>query len=148
MRVFQSTAFSDLVRAPVRLFTALNSTRQTVIASCVQLAETPRARRVGLLKHERLELGQGVLIPGRKWLPLMVIHTYRMKFSINAFFLDSHNRVVALCAIPPNRITCVLGARGVLETAEGTIVGSQTQLGDEIELRQVETTVSTTGVKN
>lgn len=148
MRVFQSTAISDLARAPAPLFTVLNSTRQTIIASCVQLAETPRARRVGLLKHERLEWGQGLYIPGRKWLPLMAIHTYQMKFSINAFFLDNHNRVVALFAIPPNRIACVFGARGVLETAEGIIVGSQTQLGDEIELRQVETIVSTTGVKN
>lgn len=117
------------------LFIVKNATRQTIIATHIRLADTPQSRRVGLLKHARLELGEGLLISGRDWLPFMAIHTIRMKFPIDVFFLDQNDRVVALYTLPPNRIAWVGGARGVLETAEGTIAVSRTQIGDEIEMR-------------
>lgn len=117
-------------------FTVNNATRQTTIATHIQLADTPQTRRVGLLKHARLELGEGLLISGRDWLPFMAIHTIRMKFPIDVLFLDSSHRVVALYTLPPNRIAWGSGAHGVLETAEGTIAASRTQIGDKIELRQ------------
>ena len=112
-----------------------NSTRQTIVATRVRVADTSQTHSVGLLKHERLEPGEGLYIPGRNWLPFMAVHTIRMKFSIDVLFLDKNNRVAALYTLPPNRIAWGSGARGALEVAEGAIVGSQTQIGDKIEMR-------------
>lgn len=113
-------------------YTAHNSTNQSIIGTCIELANTGQARRVGLLKHEHLESGHGLLIPGRSWIPLMAIHTIRMQFPIDIFFLDKHNRVLALYTLPPNRVTWVKRARRVLEMAEGTIALSGCQHGDVI----------------
>lgn len=134
MRVFHSASFSDLARVPVPLFKALNSTRRTIIASYVQFADTPRARRVGLLKHERLEPEQGLYILGRSWIPFMAIHTFGMKFPIDVLFLDKNQRVLRLETIHPNRIVWVRGARGALELAQGAVATSRTQLGNKIEM--------------
>jgi|GEM_PF-667820 len=135
MRLVRSAAIADFAHVPMPSFSVLNSTRQTMIATHVDLADTPTARRVGLLKHERLELGQGLYFPARSWLPFMAIHTIRMKFPIDVFFLDENDRVVALYTLPPNRVAWVIGTRRVLETAEGTIAVSGTRIGDNIELR-------------
>src|SRR6266536_1719613 len=99
-------------------YTAHNSTPQSIIGTYIELANTAQARRVGLLNHEHLESGHGLLIPGRSWIPLMAIHTIRMKFPIDIFFLDKNNRVLALYTLPPNRVTWVKGAKRVLEMAE------------------------------
>ena len=118
-------------------FSALNSTRQTVIASQLDVAETPQARRVGLSRHERLEPEQGLFIPGRSWIPLMAIHTIGMKFPIDVIFLDKDQCALRLDTIQPNRIAWARGARGVLEVAEGAIALSKTRLGDEIEMSEL-----------
>lgn len=120
------------------LVTALNSSRKTTIATHIKRADTARTRRVGLLHHARLEPGEGLEIPARRWFPFTVIHTIRMKFTIDVFFLDDRQRVVALETLPPNRIAWVSGARRVLETAEGTIARSRTQMGDLIEMHPPE----------
>lgn len=120
------------------LFTVLNATRKTKIAAYVTLADTSQARRVGLLHHTRLEPEEGLYIPARSWFPFTVIHTVRMKFTIDVFFLDEQHRVVALDTLPPNRILWSSGACGVLETAAGTIPLSQTQIGDIIEMSPLE----------
>ncbi len=119
-------------------FRVLNITRKTKIAVQVALADTSQARRVGLLNHAQLEPGEGLYIPARSWLPFTVIHTVRMKFTIDVFFLDAQHRVVALDTLPPNRILWSSGARGVLETAAGTIPLSQTEIGDIIEMSPTE----------
>lgn len=114
----------------------LNYTKQTIIATHVQIATTAHARRIGLLKHERLEPRHALAIPARAWIPLMAIHTIGMKFPIDVLFLDKHNRVIRSCTLPPNRIAWAGGARMVLETAVGTIDQSRTQRGDVIEFRE------------
>lgn len=115
-------------------FQVRNATRKTDIAAYITLADTSQARRVGLLHHTRLEPGEGLYIPPRSWLPFTVIHTIRMKFTINVFFLDEEHRVIKLETLPPNRFLWSSGARGVLETAAGTISRSQTNIGDIIEM--------------
>lgn len=102
-------------------YTIYNTTRQTIVGTHLELANTAHARLADLLNHKRLEMGHGLLIPGRNWIPLMAIHTSRMKFPIDVFFLDKDNRV-----------TWVIGAQWVLETAEGTIANSGTRQGDPI----------------
>ena len=113
-------------------YTVHNATRQIIIGTRIELANTAHARRVGLLNHTHLEIGEGLLIPGRSWIPLMAIHTIRMKFPIDIFFLDKNNRVLELCTLPPNRVTWVKGAKRVLEMAEGAIAFSGSQQGHVI----------------
>ena len=113
----------------------LNVTRQTNIATRIHIAKTARERRVGLLKHTHLEIGEGILIPARSWLPLIAIHTFGMKFPIDVLFLYRNNQVIRCCTMPPNRIAWAWGARMVLETAVGTIDQSRTQRGDVIEFQ-------------
>lgn len=114
-------------------YTIHNVTRQSTIGNNLQLAKTAYARRVGLLYHQHLEINEGILIPARSWLPLIAIHTIGMKFSIDVIFVDSYERALEICTLPPNRVKCVLGAWWVLETAEGTITASRTQKGDQID---------------
>lgn len=112
---------------------AINRTKQTVIAPNIEFACTPHARRVGLLQHESLEEGYGLVIPAHTWLPFMAIHTIGMRFSIDVIFVDDHMRVLDVCTLPPTCVKSVFGAQWVLETVEGTIVASRTERGDEIE---------------
>lgn len=116
-------------------YSVRNITSKTLIGTQIELANTAYARRVGLLKHKCLEIGHGLLIPGRKWLPLMAIHTFGMKFPIDVLFLDKDSTVMRSCTMPPNRIELAWGARMVLETAIGTIEQSRTQRGDVIEFQ-------------
>lgn len=113
----------------------LNHTKQTIIATHVQIATTADARRIGLLKHDRLETGHALGIPARVWMPFIAIHTFGMKFPIDVLFLDKHNMVIRSCTMPPNRIAWAWGARMVLETAVGTIDQSRTQSGDAVEFQ-------------
>lgn len=113
----------------------LNHTKQTIITTHVEIATTAHARRIGLLKHDRLEPGHALGIPARAWIPFMAIHTFGMKFSIDVLFLDKHNKVIHSCTMPPNRIAWTWDARMVLETAIGTIDQSRTQRGDTIEFQ-------------
>lgn len=113
----------------------LNRTKQTIIATHVQIATTAHVRRIGLLEHDRLEMGHALGIPARAWIPFIAIYTFGMKFPIDVLFLDSHNKVIRCSTMPPNRIAWAWGARMVVETAVGTIEQSRTQKGDAIEFQ-------------
>src|SRR5437867_5806336 len=56
-----------------RRFVVHNRTRGATLADKVQLADTPRLRRIGLLRHQTLEPGEGLWI-----YPTRAIHTFGM----------------------------------------------------------------------
>lgn len=89
-----------------------------MLATRITVAETVAARVRGLLGRKELPAGEGLLIR-----PCMSIHTFFMKFPIDAVFLDGDNRIVALHrALPPNRMTRIYPkARSVLELPAGTL---------------------------
>ena len=95
----------------------------------ISLAASLPARLKGLLGKNKLEAGKGLLIQ-----PCKGIHTFFMRFSIDAVFLDKGNRVVALAhALPPNRMTSIYPkAVSVLELPAGTL-GEGVVVGDTIE---------------
>lgn len=95
----------------------------------ITLAASLPARIKGLLGKERLDAGKGLLIR-----PCKGIHTFFMKFPIDAAFLDKENRIVSLArALPPNRMTHIcLKAVSVLELPAGTL-GEGVIVGDVIE---------------
>lgn len=88
------------------------------LAADVTVASSLPARIRGLLGSSSLPVGQGLLIK-----PCKGIHTFFMKFSIDAVFLDRDNRVMALyLSLPPNRMTRIyLKAVSVLELPAGTL---------------------------
>ena len=94
----------------------------------ITLAASLPARLKGLLGKNKLEAGKGLLI-----CPCKGIHTFFMKFPIDAVFLDKGDRVVALAhALPPNRMTSIYPkAVSVLELPAGTL-GEGVVVGDEI----------------
>src|SRR5262249_42777238 len=111
-------------------FVVQNRIRGTLVASNVRLADTPRSRRVGLLKHDRLEAGEGLWI-----IPTQAIHTFGMQFPIDVVFLDSRLFVKRIYpALLPWRLTTfVWGAQSVLELASGSLAGTGTMVGDQLQ---------------
>ncbi len=98
------------------------------------LADTARARRVGLLKQNTLRRGEGLWI-----VPTQAIHTVGMRFPIDAIFLDRHKRVRRVYhRLRPYRLTrFVWRAASVLEVSAGTAGESRTEVGDELQFTVV-----------
>jgi len=101
----------------------------TELGDDISLAATLRLRLKGLLGKDRLGPGKGLLIR-----PCTGIHTFFMKFPIDAVFLDKENRIIALFrSLPPNRLTAVYRkAYSVLELPAGA-VDLNTAVGDRID---------------
>ena len=109
----------------------LNRTRQTVLVARADVAGTSRQRRKGLLGRSTLPAGQGLWIN-----PCESVHTIGMRFAIDLVYLDRELRVRKVkCALRPWRVSACLGARSVLELATGSIVQSNTQPGDLLEIQ-------------
>jgi len=105
-----------------------NHTRGTVLAQAAEVADTSAKRRTGLLKHERLEPGEGLWID-----PCESVHTFFMKFPIDLVYLDKHRKVRKVrSAVKPWRLSACLLAHSVLELPAGTVKQSGTQVGDEL----------------
>jgi len=105
-----------------------NHTRNTVLGDAVELADTSETRRVGLLKHERLEAGAGLWI-----VPCESVHTFFMKFPIDLVYLDKQRKVRKVRhAVPAWRLSACLTAHSILELPAGTAEKSGTLPGDEL----------------
>lgn len=111
-------------------FVVHNRTRGETVASNVRLADTPRSRRIGLLQHETLAPGEGLWI-----YPTQAIHTFGMRFPIDVAFLDRRLKVKRVYhQLAPFRLTrLVWGAQSVLELASGSLAGTGTAVGDELQ---------------
>jgi hypothetical protein len=110
-----------------------NLTRNTVLATCMEVADSAAKRNKGLLGRERLAPGEGLWIR-----PCEAVHTFWMRFPIDLVYLDRKNRIRKLVsALPPWRLSACLRAHSVLELPSGTIRETQTQLGDTIEFSDV-----------
>jgi uncharacterized membrane protein (UPF0127 family) len=106
-----------------------NLTRNTVLAACMEVADSSAKRNKGLLGRERLAPGEGMWIR-----PCAAVHTFWMRFSIDLVYLDRKRRIRKLVsAVPPWRLSACLWAHSVLELPSGTICQTQTQRGDTLE---------------
>ncbi len=111
----------------------LNRTRQAVLATQAEVADTSLKRNVGLLKHHSLPEGQGLWI-----VPCEGVHTVGMKFAIDVVFLDRKKRVLKIRPdMGPWRISLCLRAHSVLELPAGTAARVGLQKGDELEFEEV-----------
>src|SRR5215471_10156470 len=116
-------------------FIVRNRTRGATLGSDVRLADTPRARRTGLLKRDKLNPGEGLWI-----YPTQAIHTFGMRFPIDVAFLDRQLRVKRIYReLVPFRLTSLIwGARSVLELEAGSLASTGTMIGDELQFSLVE----------
>jgi uncharacterized membrane protein (UPF0127 family) len=94
--------------------TLLDDQGRVVCANCL-VANRPLERMRGLLGRKGLEPGIGLLITRTS-----SIHTFFMKFSIDAVFLDHDLRVRSVARhVRPFRIVWRRGSRSVLELGSG-----------------------------
>ena len=107
-----------------------NLTRNTLLADAAEVADTPAKRRTGLLKHDRLEPGHGLWI-----IPCESVHSFFMKFTIDLVYLDRQKKVRKVRSrMVPWRISACLTAHSILELPAGTVEGTGTQAGDQLEI--------------
>jgi hypothetical protein len=113
-------------RAPEARLQILNSTRQTVLATHIEVADKGSTRCKGLLGREDLPPGDGLWI-----LPCEAVHTFGMRFPLDLVYLDRNRKIkkVAPC-VSPWRMSACLRAHSVLELPAGTIRATHTQPGD------------------
>jgi uncharacterized membrane protein (UPF0127 family) len=110
-----------------------NQTRQTVLATEADAADTSAKRRTGLLKHEALDAGRGLWI-----VPCEAVHSFFMKFSIDVVYLDRKHRVRKVRRnLVPWRVSGCLAAHSVLELPAGTVEATSTQPGDQLLFERV-----------
>src|SRR5262245_54066512 len=105
----------------------VNSRRGEVLASNIQPAHTFARRLKGLCLRRRFPAGEGL------WLsPCRAIHTFGMRFPIDAVFLDDRLKVVELREwIAPGRLVRpVLQASSVVELPAGVVAATGTRIGD------------------
>ena len=118
-------------------FAVRNQTRNTVLADAAELADTSEKRRTGLLKHDRLEPGQGLWI-----VPCESVHSFFMKFAIDLVYLDRNKKVRKVRhRMVPWRISACLTAHSILELPAGTVAASATQVGDQLEVVETKSEV-------
>jgi len=82
----------------------------------------------GLLGRSDLPRGEGILLR-----PAGSIHTFFMRFPIDAVFLDREQVVIGIeNALPPWRTAKRKGAKAVLELAEGEAARRGLAVGDAL----------------
>jgi uncharacterized protein len=112
---------------------AFNQTRTTYLATDLVMAGTHWSRFRGLMATDssRFSRGQGLWIN-----PSHGIHTFAMRFPIDAIYLDRDRIVIHIEEeLKPWRMAAVrVRASSVLELPTGTIRESLTTLGDQIDI--------------
>jgi len=110
-----------------------NLTRNTVLTTCMEVANSASKRNKGLLGRECLPPGEGLWI-----CPCESVHTFWMRFPIDLVYLDHKKRIRKLVGeVPSWRLSACLSAHSVMELPAGTIRDTQTQLGDILEFSSV-----------
>ena len=107
----------------------INQTKKTVLAESVFLADSPFKRIKGLLGKASFDKGQALIIK-----PCNSIHTFFMRFPIDALFVNKNNTVVkAISGLMPFCLSPIcLKSRFVVELPSGTIKFTSTSLGDQL----------------
>ena len=107
-----------------------NKTRHTVLADAAEVAAPSEKRRTGLLKHNRLDPGQGLWI-----VPCESVHSFFMKFAIDLVYLDRNKKVRKVRhRMVAWRLSACLSAHSILELPAGAVAASGTEAGDQLEM--------------
>jgi uncharacterized membrane protein (UPF0127 family) len=109
-----------------RAVTLVNARTLGVIADHVEIADTRRTRRRGLLGRTGLAPFSALVLE-----PCFAIHTAFMRFPIDAIFTARDGRVLRVVRdLPPWRIAAAPGAHAVIELAAGALGEETVAVGD------------------
>jgi uncharacterized membrane protein (UPF0127 family) len=104
------------------------------VADAADVADTSAKRRTGLLKHERLEAGQGLWIQ-----PCESVHTFFMKFPIDLVYIDKKRKVRKVRhAVAAWRMSACFTAHSVIELPAGTVERTRTAAGDQLAIDKLD----------
>jgi uncharacterized protein len=118
----------------MRRLRVYNPSRSTTLADRALIADSSKTRKTGLLKHDRLESGEGLWIK-----PCEAVHTVGMKFPIDVLFLDKKRKVVKIRpSMPRWRMAACFWAHSVLELPSGMAAATNTSRGDQLEFETYE----------
>jgi uncharacterized protein len=107
-----------------------NITRNTQIATNVEIADSSKRRSRGLLGRKGLAAGEGLWI-----VPCEAVHTFGMQFSIDLVYLDREYRIRKIRRnVAPWRLSACLRAHSVIELAAGSVHENDAQPGDIVEI--------------
>jgi uncharacterized membrane protein (UPF0127 family) len=102
----------------------------TVVCERCTLADSPLTRLRGLLGRDGLEQGEGLLLR-----PASSIHTFFMRFPIDAVFLDRSLVVLGIAdGVEPWRAASQRGAKAILELPAGESSRRGLAVGDQLTL--------------
>ena len=112
--------------------TVTNNTRQTLLVSDLEVAETGWRRTKGLIGRSARNFNKG---KGLWLLPCEGVHTIGMAFPIDVAYLDSDDRVVHMYQnLRPFRVGKVKRrVKSVLELPAGVLAESRTEVGDHLQ---------------
>ncbi len=106
----------------------INGRTLAIIADRVEIADTRRARRRGLLGRTGLAPFAALVIE-----PCFAIHTAFMRFAIDAIFMGRDGRVLRVVrGLPPWRVAVAPGAHAVIELAAGALREGTVAVGDRV----------------
>jgi len=108
-----------------------NSSKNTILADKAKVAEGFFARLIGLLNRKSLNQGEALVLS-----PSNSIHSFFMRFTIDAIFLDKAAKVIAaLPSFKPFRLSGVyFNSHTVIELPADTIRITRTEPGDTIQI--------------
>ncbi len=115
------------------MFLIINTTKNTTIAQKGALADTFFSRMTGLLNRKSLQKNEALIITRCQH-----IHMLFMRFAIDAIFVSKDNHVVGLVKdIKPFQLSKIFfHAHYVIEAPVGTIVQTETSLGDRVKIEE------------
>jgi uncharacterized protein len=103
--------------------------RDGEVLASLEVADTRRARRRGLLGRDGIE-GALLLRPARS------VHSIGMRFPLDVAWCDRELHVVRIARLVPYRMTrSVLRAHAVLEAEAGSFARWNLAVGDQLELQ-------------
>src|SRR5258706_3992404 len=117
----------------MRYLQVRNVTRNVELGPKVRVAKSLVDRTIGLLATPSLAPGEGLWIS-----PCKSIHTFFMRFPIDALFLDAEGQGLDQKSLPPWRVTgWVSKCQGGLELSAGTANRTGTRVGHRLVMKEV-----------
>ena len=110
------------------LFVMIRGGGRRLLIERMEVADNICARMKGLLKRERIDETEGMLIT-----PCNCVHTFGMKFPIDIVFIDKHGCVISSrMNVDRNRVAGVFKAKHTLELPAGMLETLAIRVGDQL----------------
>lgn len=105
-----------------------NSSRNTILAEKIELAENFISRSIGLLSKQEISEDEALIIK-----PCCSIHTFFMKFAIDVIFVDKNNKVIAIKQnIKPNKLSPIYLKSNYVVEMKAFNTLNKIEIGDEL----------------